>query len=220
MLAARKKPRRTDYMLRFSTVRYWQGQLNKSGVRHEIGCYSGTKSVYLFMLTNFNEWLPGRAFDIRQHAVQDGRIVRVNAQKSFANVEELLRFGEDGNEKDVRKIISLYLVDPLHEHLSRSTLIVACAAIKSYFDVHDVITHVKLNGRKRAYEVGEEPETDAGRVLQDDYAQQGKPVGVGRDAGKVPGRAGFCHACRQVQLSGIPADSQMVRHHRLYKVGS
>ena len=65
-------------------------------------------------------------------------------------MEELLRFGDDGsgNEKEVRKIISQYLRDPRHVNRAHSTLSGMCAAIKSYFDAHDVATNVKFNGKK------------------------------------------------------------------------
>ena len=150
-------------MRKFATVRYWLGQLSESGIRNRASVKTSTRIVYLHHLAVFNEWLAGREFDVRVQDVKDGKIVRETVQRSFVNVEELLHFGEDdiGNAKEVRKIISQYLVDPRHEDLSHSTMMVTCAAIKSYFDKHDVMTYVKLNGRKRdAYEVTEEPGLD------------------------------------------------------------
>ena len=150
-------------MLEFATVRYWQGQLNESGIKNTTSNKTDTRLVYRTHLAAFNEWLPGRIFDMRVQAVADGRIVRETAQKSFANVEELLRFGDDGsgNEKEVRKIISQYLRDPRHVNRAHSTLSGMCAAIKSYFDAHDVATNVKFNGKKRdEIEVTEEPELE------------------------------------------------------------
>ena len=32
-MTARKNGRRVNYMLEFATVRYWQGQLNESGIK-------------------------------------------------------------------------------------------------------------------------------------------------------------------------------------------
>ena len=100
---------------------------------------------------------------MRVQAVADGKIVRETSQKSFANVEELLRFGDDGsgNEREVRKIISQYLMDPRHGKLTHSTMAGMCSAIKSYFDEHDVATNVRFNGKKRdEIEVTEEPELE------------------------------------------------------------
>ena len=160
-MTPRKISKRTDYVLSLSSVRYWQEQLNRSGIRHDIRIPSSTRAVYLSKLSNFNEWLAGREFDLRVPAVANGRIIHENIRKSFASVEDLLRFGEDGNgnEKGVKRIINLYMVDPRHENLKRSTVSGTCAAIKSYFDTHDVMTGVRFNGRKNdAFEVTEEPE--------------------------------------------------------------
>ena len=162
-MTARKKGRRVNYMLEFSTVRYWQGQLNECGIKNAASNKTNTRLVYRTRLAAFNEWLPGRIFEMRVQAVADGRIVRETAQKSFANVEELLRFGEDGlgNEKEVKKIISQYLRDPRHGNLAHSTVVGMCSAIKSYFDKHDVATNVKFNGKKRdEIEVTEKPELE------------------------------------------------------------
>ena len=162
-MTVQKNGRRSRYMLEFATVRYWQGQLNECGVKNSASSRTSTKLVYLTRLTTFNEWLSGRIFDMRVQAVADGRIVRETAQKSFGNVEELLRFGEDGfgNEKEVRKIISQYLRDPRHGKLAHSTMSGICASIKLYFDAHDVATNVRFNGKKRdEIEVTEEPELD------------------------------------------------------------
>ena len=160
-MTAFKKPKKADSVLTLPSVRYWQEQLNRSGIRHDIRISSSTRTVYLSKLSRFNEWLAGRGFDLRVPAVANGRIVHENVRKSFASVEELLRFGEDGNgnEKGVKRIINQYMADPRHENLTRSTMSGTCAAIKSYFDTHDVMTGVRYNGRKNdAFEVTEEPE--------------------------------------------------------------
>ena len=96
-MTARKKSKRTDHILSLPSVRYWQGQLNRSGIRHDIKITASTRDIYLHKLSMFNEWLAGRGFDVRVPAVANGRITHENARKSFASVEGLLRFGEDGN---------------------------------------------------------------------------------------------------------------------------
>ena len=98
---------------------------------------------------------------MRVQTVADGKLVRKNVPKSFGNVEELLRFGEEGNEKEVKKIIREYLVDPRHIRLKRSTMSGTCAALNSYFDTNDVKIGIRPNGRKRdEFEVTDEPELD------------------------------------------------------------
>ena len=160
-MTSHKKPTPTDRSLAFPTVRFWQRQLNASGIRHYPNAHVGTKRVYLYRLAAFNGWLPGRVFDVRVQTVADGKLVRKNVPKSFGNVEELLRFGEEGNEKEVKKIIREYLVDPQHIHLKRSTMSGICAALNSYFDTNDVKIGIRPNGRKRdEFEVTDEPELD------------------------------------------------------------
>ena len=160
-MTSHKKPTPRDRSLAFPTVRFWQRQLNASGIRHYSNVHVGTKSVYLYRIAAFNGWLPGRVFDVRVQTVADGKLVRKNVPKSFGNVEELLRFGEEGNETEVKKIIREYLVDPQHIHLKRSTMSGICAALNSYFDTNDVKIGIRLNGRKRdEFEVTDEPELD------------------------------------------------------------
>ena len=157
-MAARKKPTPTDDLIAFPTVRFWQGQLNESGIRNYAKGNIGTRNVYLYRLATFNRWLFGRQFDVREQAVADGRIVRRSVQRSFENVEELLRFGEEGNEKEIKRVMKAYVADPQHRHLKRSTVSGMCSAINSYFDVHDVKIGVRPNGRVRdEVEVTDEP---------------------------------------------------------------
>ena len=52
-------------------------------------------------------------------------------------------------------------MDPRHGDLAHSTIAGMCAAIKSYFDAHDMATSVKFNGKKRdEIEITEEPEME------------------------------------------------------------
>ena len=125
-MTAQKRPKKGDRLRAFATVRYWIGQLNESGIKHDINIATSTKDLYLYHLVMFDEWLAGREFDVRVQTVVDGRIVRKTAQRSFEHVEELLYFGEEGNEKEVKKIISQYLADPRHRHLRRSTKVGMC----------------------------------------------------------------------------------------------
>ena len=146
-----KRKRKTDHMLEFASVVEWMESLRPSGVSHDIRICTSTRDVYLFNLTAFNAWLSGREFNMRVLAAKDDKIIHKNVKKSFANVEILLHFGEDGNgsAKEIRKIIIKYLNDPMHDGKAQSTKIGMCAAIKSYFDTHDVMTGVKYTGRER-----------------------------------------------------------------------
>ena len=80
-MTSHKKPTPRDRSLAFPTVRFWQRQLNASGIRDYSEAYIGTRSVYLYRLTAFNGWLPGRVFDVRVQAVADGKIVRKDLQR-------------------------------------------------------------------------------------------------------------------------------------------
>ena len=44
-MTSHKKPTPRDRSLAFPTVRFWQGQLNASGIRHYPNVHVGTKSV-------------------------------------------------------------------------------------------------------------------------------------------------------------------------------
>ena len=144
-----KKGRVADYMYEFPSVAYWMDQLREVGVRNVPVTQIGTKAIYILKLRKFNEWLVGREFDVRVQMAVNSRIIHEIQRRSFANVEELLRFGEDGNVNEVKKIVNQYMSDPQHDHLSRSSMMGICAAIRSYFDINDVKVDIKFNGRKR-----------------------------------------------------------------------
>ncbi len=151
----KKKHKVTDHMLEFASVVEWLEQLRPSGISHDIRICTSTRVVYLSNLTAFNAWLPGREFLIRVSAAKDNKIDHENVKKSFADVETLLYFGmdENGNAREVRRIINKYLADAMHEGKARATRMGMCAAIKSYFDTHDVMTYVRYDGRERKTEV-------------------------------------------------------------------
>ena len=73
-MTVQKKSRLANHMLEFSTVRYWQEQLNESGIKNAASNRTDTRLVYRTRLAAFSEWLPGRIFDMRVQAVADGRI--------------------------------------------------------------------------------------------------------------------------------------------------
>ena len=141
------------------TVKRWLGELKESKVTHDVGHYIGTRGSYRLSLIKFNDWLIGREFDMRVQTVRKGKIVRENAQKSFAHVEELLHFGMDGSVMDVRQIVSQFLHDPCNANFSQNTMGVTASAVKSYFSEHDVEFVIKFNKLGKAVtEVTEKPE--------------------------------------------------------------
>ena len=59
-MTAQKRPKKGDRLRAFATVRYWIGQLNESGIKHDISIATSTKDLYLYHLVMFDEWLAGR----------------------------------------------------------------------------------------------------------------------------------------------------------------
>ena len=157
----KQKSREYDYMLNLSSVKYWHDQLRPNGFKNTKISYSGTRYSYLVKLGRFDRWLQKRVFTIRTSITRNDEIIHENTQKTFNSVEELLYFGEerDENNREIKKIINTYLIDDIHNHLSRSSMSAICAAIKSYFSTNDMEINLKYNGRKRdKFEVEEESE--------------------------------------------------------------
>lgn len=155
-----KNGKKTDYMLKYQSVEYWQNSLRGNGLKN-VKSRISTKLLYLYRLEEFNQWLKGKSFGIKVAIIKNNQMIHERAQKTFDNVEKLLDFGEEenGNNKQVKKIISIYLDDPKHEHLSSSSMDNICSAIKSYFKLHEVEINLKFNGRKREKtEVEDDPE--------------------------------------------------------------
>ena len=167
-------------MIKFSTVKFWMEQLNDSGIQNTNNTYGGTKITYLAHLTRFSEWLPGHVFYIKVKTMAGyQKVVCDSIPKLFSNAEELLRFGEEDlvNEKEVKKIITQYLKDPVHKGIAHSTMNGICAAIKSYFDVHDVMTGIKYNGRNaEKAEVIDEPDLEPSELFKMLTARKADPL--------------------------------------------
>ncbi len=118
-----KKGQKMDYLLEYSTVQHWQNRLRTNGLKNTTA-NSSTKSVYLYKLSDFNQWFKGRPFSVKVTIIKNNKMIHENTQKTFDNVEKLLDFGEEvnGNVPQIKKIVSMYLDGPIHEHLSCSSM--------------------------------------------------------------------------------------------------
>ena len=146
-------------VMKFESVRFWASQLSPPKTRN-VAVNKGTRYSYVAALDAFNSWLRGKKFPVREEAVQDGRVVTLSASRSFASVEDLLRFceGSDRGGAAARRVLRQYLADSATSGRSLSTALVHCAAIKSYFAVHDITADVQVaKNHHRASRARESP---------------------------------------------------------------
>ncbi len=126
------------------TVQYWLGYLNGGKYNHAKP-KSTTRSAYLVMLTQFDQWLQGKTHQIERynHATDTQEITH----QQFDNVEELLHFTKkpSTDPSNTVRIITRYLQDPVHKHKKAASLVVTKAAVKSYFAHHDRDLNIKYN---------------------------------------------------------------------------
>ena len=144
----------SDVMDRES-VRFWLTQLDSPKMKN-FRLEKGTKRTYADALEAFNRWLAGRKFP-----VGSGGNGQDAARRTFPNVEELLRFCEDPEHgaQTAKRVVREYLADLATSKHSLSTAMVRCAAVKSYFAVHDVPVDVRVNKKRHAiHDVRESPE--------------------------------------------------------------
>lgn len=141
-----RKSRLSGRAMRFESVRFWMSQLNLPKAKN-VSVDKGTRYSYAAALDAFDGWLRGRKFPVRESVVDDGRVVVRSASRKFSDIEDLLRFGEDPGHgaAAVRRILRQYLADSAASGCSLSTALVHCAAIKSYFAVHDVPADVQVS---------------------------------------------------------------------------
>ena len=135
------------------SVRFWLTQLDPQRMKN-FRLEKGTKRTYADALEAFNRWLAGRKFPV-------GSGGKAAARRAFPNVEELLRFCEDpeNGTQTAKRVVREYLADLATSKHSLSTAMVRCAAVKSYFAVHDVPVDVRVNKKRHAiHDVRESPE--------------------------------------------------------------
>ncbi len=165
-----------EKVMKLESVRFWTTQLNDSGFKH-LKAKSSTKNLYLNGISRLNEWLPGRKFPSYKTVLRDGQIARDGITKSFANVEGLMRYcmESDHGTRTIQRVIREFLADPQVMRLSSSSYTAVKAAIRSYFDAHDIVLDMRKTKKKRV-ETGS-PGYKAIMTLEDFYKmiQNGRP---------------------------------------------
>ena len=139
-----------DRILGLDPVKFWLTQLNDPGHRNTHS-RSGTKESYLGKLSRFDEWLAGRSFPSQKDVMVDGLPDRQNITKSFANVEELLDYSKksDYGRDTAQRVMREYLAKLQTAKTSTSTYNSTRSAIKSYFEVHNVMLDIRKVRRNR-----------------------------------------------------------------------
>ena len=201
-----RKTNSGDCMMKFESVRFWIAQLNSPSAKN-IRIRKGTRQSYAAALGAFDEWLRGRKFPVVQdHAGGGGgeekKAAAGSAEASFSDVEDMLRFcqGSIHGARAAKRVVREYLAHLASLGYSKSTATVRCSAIKSYFAVHDIPVDVRAGRVGRYAQDDGDPELSLSGLLQDGVFWKHGRHDEGHNAGKVPGRAGFLDACRQVQL--------------------
>ena len=160
-----------ERIMKLDSVRFWLGELNKSGHKNTAPTMD-TRQMYLRAVSKFDEWLPGRKF--RSYEDSSGGMP---IQKSFANVDEVLKYCESSDRrgpKTAQHAIREYLSGLKENGASASVLAVARSAIKSYFVTHDVALNLPNPKKKRSESM---PDEDVYMTLKDVYKmlQNGNP---------------------------------------------
>ena len=138
-----------ERILKLESVKFWCTQFNKTG--HKRTSPNGsTKKMYLRAIAKLDEWLPGRSFQSHETVIRDGQINKQAVTKSFASVEELLYYCTESEHgtKTAQRAIREYLAGPEADKMSDSVHSVTRAAIKSYFNVNDVVLNIPKSRKK------------------------------------------------------------------------
>ncbi len=141
---------RFEDLKKLETVRFWSGQISDSGYKNmlHLNC---TAKTYMRELDRFNQWLPGKEFPSQKTIISDGQIIKKGITKSFSTIEELLQFcmESEHGKGTAQRIVRQFLVEPELSSLSLSVQNNSCAAIKSYFRVHDIMLDVIVTQKRR-----------------------------------------------------------------------
>ena len=140
-----------EHVLGLDSVKTWRTHLNESGHKNSRPGH-GTKQVCLRYLSKFDAWLPGRTFQSYETIIRDGRITRKAVTKSFANVEDLMRYchESDHGTRTAQRVMREYMASAYASKMSVSVQTGIQSAIKSYFDVNDIVLALPKPGRKRS----------------------------------------------------------------------
>ena len=163
-----------ERILKLDSVKFWVTQLNESGHKNTSASHS-TKQLYMEKINHFDEWLPGRSFQSYETVINNGRITRQAVTKLFASVEKMLHYcmESDYGTKTAQHAIREYLASPQVNMMSASVYVATRSAIKSYFNVNDVVLDLPKTRKKRLDSVS----NDDPMTLEDFYKmlQKGKP---------------------------------------------
>ena len=138
-----------DRVLKMESVKFWCTQINKPGFKN-MTSKSGTKPLYLDAISKLDVWLPGRSFPSHETVIRDGQINKQAVTKSFASVQNLLYYctESDYGIKTAQRAIREYLAGPEADKMSDSVHSITRAAIKSYFNVNDVVLNIPKSRKK------------------------------------------------------------------------
>ena len=152
-----RKTVRDGALMGRESVRFWITQLNSPKTKN-LALKKGTRRTYADALGAFNAWLRGRRFPARRDSGLGGRMA---GSRAFQDVEDLLGFCMDSDDgvHAAKRAVREYLADLAASKHSLSTVMVRCAAIKSYFATHDIRIDVRVNKKRHAvHDVQESPE--------------------------------------------------------------
>ena len=140
-----------ERVLKLDSVKFWVTQLNDSGHKNSMSKL-GTKPLYLHSLARFDEWLSGRQFPSHKTVMADGQIVRQSITKSFANVEDMMHYctESDHGTKTAQRAVREYMASDKVGKMSDSTYASIRTAIKSYFNINDVVLNLPKIRKKRS----------------------------------------------------------------------
>ena len=138
-------------IMKLDSVKFWCTQINDSGHRNTPKIHN-TRRLYLGSVARLDEWLRGRTFPSYEQAPPGSPQARQAVAKSFGNVEDLVHYcmESDIGTWTAQRAMREYLASPGVSGTSASMQAIARAAIKSYFNAHDVVLNLPKAKKQRA----------------------------------------------------------------------
>ncbi len=135
------------------SVKYWTSQLRGNRYRNISmpSSSNSTRTLYVYNLARFNQWLPGQSFTIRRNVKTGDRTLEERILETrLENVEQLLTMFDNSTipGKVVIRIIRTYLNDPIHGGSSPSTMNNIFCAIMSYFAKNESPVGMKYDPKR------------------------------------------------------------------------
>ncbi|ABK76810.1 conserved hypothetical protein [Cenarchaeum symbiosum A] len=161
-ILSRDNPGRVpDWFYEIKSVSRWAAQLQGSNMKHpEKKSYdSSTRRQYVQCLWNFNRWITGRTFEIREYwPTPEGTYALRSETRNFENVGDLLDVLERplADSRNVSRIVKDFLLDRMETHSGSSHIMMYKNSIVSYFDKNEQQLKLSFNPRlsrgRSAYE--------------------------------------------------------------------